>query len=93
MSLNYDFVGAPHNSPYRMCGNGGFSLRKVKSMINILRNTDIDYTIFEDIFINSKIINAAPLNVCRMFSISWPKQDEFSAYIPQPMGEHYIILK
>ena len=93
MSLNYDFIGAPHNSPYRMCGNGGFSLRKVKSMINILRNTDIDYTIFEDIFINSKIINAAPLNVCRMFSISWPKQDEFSAYIPQPMGEHYVEFK
>ena len=28
-----------------------------------------------------------------MFAISWPKQDEFSAYIPQPMGEHYVDFK
>jgi hypothetical protein len=90
MSLNYDFIGAPHNAPYRMCGNGGFSLRKIKQMINILKYCDIDYTIYEDIFINSKIINKTPINICRMFALSWPKEDEFTKYIYQPMGEHYF---
>lgn len=93
MSLNYDFIGAPHNAPYYMCGNGGFSLRKINSIILILKNTDIDLHIYEDIFINSKIINKTPINIARMFAISYPKDDEYSEYIAQPMGEHYFDVE
>lgn len=90
INLNYDFIGSLHYSPYLMCGNGGFSLRKIQSMINILKNCDIDYTIYEDIFINSKILNKCPDNICRFFSICADKENQLNILGHEPMGYHYF---
>jgi len=90
ISLNYDFIGALHYAPYLMCGNGGFSLRKIQSMINILKNCDIDYTQYEDIFINSKILNKCPDNICRFFAICADKENQSKILGHEPMGYHYF---
>lgn len=90
ISLDYNFIGAPHYAPHLICGNGGFSLRKIESMINILKNCNIDYNIYEDIFINSKIINKTPINICRFFAICDEQEVQENILTHKPMGYHYF---
>lgn len=53
-SRNYDYIGAPwfeddeNNTPYKFkgVGNGGFSLRKISTMLHVLDNWQKYFTIF-----------------------------------------------
>ena len=78
--MGYDYVGAPwlrggfhpggHRGVYYI-GNGGFSLRKINSFINILNNNMILSDINEDLqfaMFMEKGLNVAPLNIALQFS-------------------------
>ncbi|KAH7227224.1 uncharacterized protein BKA55DRAFT_655495 [Fusarium redolens] len=54
--LNYDWVGAPWNPSGRWGGNGGLSLRRVSSIIDVLRNQRrIDGTQPEDVWLSERL--------------------------------------
>ena len=54
--LDYDWVGAPWNPSGRWGGNGGLSLRRVSSIIDILRNQRrIDGAQPEDVWLSERL--------------------------------------
>lgn len=78
--MGYDYIGAPwlrgefhpagHRGVYYI-GNGGFSLRKIDSFINILNNNMILSDINEDLqfaMFKEKGLNVAPLGIALQFS-------------------------
>lgn len=80
-AMGYDYVGAPWlygqfiyvngNGGYYYVGNGGLSLRKVKSHLKILRKTEIYDIVNEDMFFSSRESNEfriAPLEVALSFA-------------------------
>ena len=54
--MKYDYIGAPwpknQNDNINCVGNGGFSLRNVKSMIEVIKKISIEDTIYESSTIN-----------------------------------------
>ncbi len=54
--LDYDWVGAPWNPNGRYGGNGGLSLRKVSTIIDILRNQErVDWSEPEDVWLTDRL--------------------------------------
>jgi len=87
--LNYDYIGAPwpymwiysYNNQHIHVGNGGFSLRKVQSCYNILKqyNKQVEYYLNnhfnEDVFFSHcsmyNNFNVAPINIAYQFSMEF----------------------
>ena len=107
--LKYDYIGAPwlhtyctwQENKYRIhVGNGGFSLRRVKSMWEVTKNKDIIRTWSgnEDEFFSfcgeyMGWLNIAPKKVARMFSIERPVQRCFFMNKGEiPFGCHQWML-
>lgn len=82
--LEYDYVGAPWCFNHRV-GNGGFSLRKVQTMIDILKCIKPNSNINEDMVTSQ---------LCYMFNKRLPTIEQaacFSAetiYMSEPCGLH-----
>lgn len=102
-SYNYDYIGAPWLEGYFYyrdedhciwnVGNGGFSLRRVKSFINLLQNIPIlDKNINEDFqfaIANSEKFKVAPMEVALKFSFETEVQKCFELNDYQlPFGCH-----
>lgn len=78
MNLGYDYIGAPHlvnyggNGIEGRNGNGGFCLRKIKTFIDVCKNTDFSsFGLMEDRVFTETLKNKfklAPINICREFS-------------------------
>lgn len=72
--LNYSFVGAPWkesfkgNTPDRRGGNGGISVRDVKSHIQVLKTKKRPPVTWEDVWFSHNLPNVAPYEVCKNFS-------------------------
>lgn len=80
--MDYDYIGAPWLGGHeygrniencvRYVGNGGLSLRKVNSMLNILKQCKIeDNTLYEDMFwagCASETFKVAPVKIAMKFS-------------------------
>ena len=97
MDMGYDYIGAIHLVGFKNRegenGNGGFSLRKVKTFTDVCKKTDFSpYRALEDCVFTQALkhlFNLAPLKVCRQFSF----QDTPSIFFKQngnklPMGCH-----
>jgi hypothetical protein len=75
-SMGYDYIGGPHligfYSQEGICGNGGFSLRKISKFIEVCSVTNFaPFILLEDrVFCENlkKHFNLAPVSVCREFS-------------------------
>lgn len=93
ISLDYDYYGALHYSPYLKCGNGGVSLRKISSFISVLcSGVDIDYSIYEDVFFsNCGMLRQSPYEVCRSFCICDEKEQLMGELAQLPMCCHYLF--
>ncbi|KAL9615166.1 MAG: hypothetical protein Q9167_000372 [Letrouitia subvulpina] len=85
--LEYDWVGAPWNRAGRYGGNGGLSLRKVSSIITVLRNqVRINYSEPEDVWLSERLghLPGAKLangTISNEFSVE-------NTYADNPMGYH-----
>ena len=79
VKMGYDYMGAPHLIGFGgrkegENGNGGFSLRKIKTFIDVCKKTDfskippgqLEDCAFTQVLKNH--FNLAPLNICRQFS-------------------------
>lgn len=89
-SLNYDYIGAPwirgllekSIGDYEVCwvGNGGFSIRKIKSTINLLKEYEHianSYGMNEDVFFAASAgigYKVAPMDVALTFSFEMEVQ-------------------
>lgn len=73
--FGWDYVGAPWKAgadwarPDRKGGNGGLSLRKVSSAMDLLLKGEGKGSLNEDIFFTRGLDNCAPFEVCRKFSV------------------------
>jgi hypothetical protein len=90
--LGYDYVGAPWHeyfspSPRVRVGNGGLSLRRRSTMIEICEPIIVDRIESEDCFfaihlqLNADRYKVAPVDVARRFSVE-------TMYHPSPLGFH-----
>jgi len=86
--LGYDYVGAPwkwriEGDPTLRGGNGGLSLRKVKTMCIALHTYPYpkEQPINEDLYICNLPISLPPNEIAQRFSIE-------SMYYPTPLGVH-----
>ncbi|KAL8648104.1 MAG: hypothetical protein Q9210_005181 [Variospora velana] len=85
--LDYDWVGAPWSRGSRYGGNGGLSMRKVSSIITVLRNQiRIPESEPEDIWLSERLghLTGAKLangTVANEFSVE-------NTYADRPMGYH-----
>jgi len=83
--LGYDYVGAPWQWAEKKDGggNGGLSLRKVESFLNILEKHDypLSVDVAEDLFFDSLPLKFAPFDVAQRFSVE-------SVWYPAPFGCH-----
>ncbi|KAL9037137.1 MAG: hypothetical protein Q9214_005831 [Letrouitia sp. 1 TL-2023] len=85
--LEYDWVGAPWNRAGRYGGNGGLSMRKVSSIITVLRNqVRINYSEPEDVWLSERLghLPGAKLangTISNVFSVE-------NTYADNPMGYH-----
>ncbi|KAI4201609.1 MAG: hypothetical protein LQ350_003088 [Teloschistes chrysophthalmus] len=85
--LEYDWVGAPWNRAGRYGGNGGLSMRKVSSIITVLRNQiRIPNSEPEDVWLSDRLghLTGAKLangTVSNEFSVE-------NTYTDRPMGYH-----
>ena len=69
-SKNYDYIGAPWKQFNPHVGNGGFSLRKVKSFINICCNSQVPYTRNEDmIFAKMNCLTKPNILMASLFAV------------------------
>lgn len=80
-SMGYDYIGAPwlygqfiyvnDKGGYYYVGNGGFSLRKVRSHLDILEKTRVNDIVNEDMFFSSREqegFRVAPLEIALKFA-------------------------
>ncbi|KAI4180644.1 MAG: hypothetical protein L6R41_007102 [Letrouitia leprolyta] len=85
--LEYDWVGAPWNRAGRFGGNGGLSMRKVSSIIKVLKNQiRIPHSEPEDVWLSVRLghLTGAKLangTVANEFSVE-------NTYAERPMGYH-----
>lgn len=81
--FQYNWCGAPWTHPG--CGNGGFSLRRVRKMIDLsLHRTSSYYVLPEDLFFNLRLkvnIDYPPRELAMKFSCE-------TVYSPDPCGLH-----
>lgn len=87
IKMGYDYIGAPWKagdfSKNESVGNGGVSLRKIKTFIELCSLLNVDnikcarYEHLEDLFFckyinrHIKAFNIAPANIARKFCITW----------------------
>tara|TARA_Y100000768_G_scaffold330457_1_gene269150 strand:- start:2482 stop:3546 length:1065 start_codon:yes stop_codon:yes gene_type:complete len=94
--FKYDFIGSPNNQKKGRAGNGGFSLRNVKSMIKVCepyRNKNIEdfkcpHKYEDGFFCHQKLVfpnhkNKDELSLHREFSVE-------TIYIENPVGLHKV---
>lgn len=83
--FGYDYVGAPWKWAHRKDGggNGGLSLRKVQSFIDILGKHEypMSVNVAEDLFFDSLPLKFAPFDVAQRFSVE-------SVWYAAPFGCH-----
>lgn len=81
--LGYDYVGAPWKwNKKHPGGNGGLSLRKIQTMIDILTTYPYNNNACnEDVYICRLPITCAPFEMCQKFSVE-------SVFYPTPFGVH-----
>lgn len=104
--LEYDYIGAPwsynkNNISNNLVGNGGFSLRNTKRMLEIIRNHPYGYVESgnenEDIYFSSYVINKPSTNIAKKFSVETIYyEDPTGMHKPNinnfPSKEHYIKI-
>lgn len=100
IGLEYDYYGGPHLMGFKekdgICGNGGFSLRKVDTFIRICKETDFSkFSLLEDRVFCENLknkLNLPPIDICRKFSFHENPVLCFSLnHNELPMGCHNII--
>lgn len=96
IKLDYDYYGAPHlwSGDNARVGNGGFSLRKIKSLINTCRNEVKKHFLMEDRVLCEvcKTLKICPLDVALKFS--WQDNPPKALVLNNntlPMGGHAIM--
>ena len=70
--LGWDYIGAPwQDKPICPGGNGGLSLRRVRTMMNICRRFPFPRNrgVNEDVYFSRKKINFAPRSLSSLFSV------------------------
>ena len=72
INMNYDYIGAPWkyddvNGGHLEVGCGGFSLRKVSKMIEIIKTHETSSNEPEDIFFSKHITNKPSLTIAKYF--------------------------
>lgn len=70
--LEYDYVGAPWNTPgfflHNLVGNGGFSLRRKSKMLDILKTVPYETWINEDVYFSMNTQNKPSFEKAELFS-------------------------
>lgn len=106
--LNYDYIGAPwlYGEIFKVdemiqafyVGNGGLSLRKIQSCINILKESKIDFNTYmqnEDVFFStlaSETFSIAPIDVALQFSFETQVKKCFERnHYKLPFGCHGLL--
>ena len=85
--LDYDWVGAPWSKDARYGGNGGLSLRKVSSIITVLKNqVRINNSDPEDVWLSERLAHLTGANIANgtmanQFSVE-------NTNVERPMGYH-----
>jgi len=89
LAFDYDYIGAPWKDKVVGCasaikvGCGGFSLRKITSMIEIIEKNKYEKNTPEDVFFSKYCKNPAPEHIARYFC-SEHISNEFSIGIHRP---------
>jgi hypothetical protein len=81
--LLYDYIGAPWSKlkEGEFVGNGGFSLRKKSSMLDVIENQNTTQILAEDIFFSKYIDNKPSFEIAGNFSVE-------DVYNTNPFGLH-----
>lgn len=99
VNLNYDYYGSPWPMWNNAIGNGGFSLRKVNKIIEILEKYSYqkdypNYDFPEDGWISYKLeLNKCPFEIAANFAIEIPSTEILNTINSFPMGLHGRYLK
>jgi hypothetical protein len=99
LKFDYDYIGAPWNRPVVgsdkeiKVGCGGFSLRKVKSMIKVIKNNKREDNTPEDVFFSKYCENVATYEVAKYFCVEHIF-NEYALGIHRPWlyGKNQILL-
>lgn len=98
LKFDYDYIGAPWADKVIGCSNdirvgcGGFSLRKVQSMIKVIQSNVYEQYTPEDVFFSKYCENVAPFEIAKYFCTEHILND-FSLGLHRPwMYEHNIKI-